>query len=183
MNITIGSTSSFTPDGLLFLLPNTSGTMVAHNAYTTYGVTMGDDFINTLKEPIALKQFVESKSRLQHGKRVVVEPNNKKMDSRDFTLTFVICGASRTDFETKKANFFNDILYAGRVCIAMASEYVMNGTAKNYTAYNLIYQGQNATYGQNLYGTICKLAAKFEEPNPDDRLTLGADFSPITVGE
>lgn len=126
---------------------------------TTYGVMMGDGFIDTLFAPIALKPFVESKSRLQHGKRVVTE--NVKMDSRDFTLVFVIQGSSKSDFKSKKSTFLG-LLYNGTMSLRVPSE-------DSSVEFHLVYLGQNAQYSHSLDGTSCKITVKFEEPNPNDR--------------
>ena len=48
------------------------------NAYITWGVRMGDGFLDTIGAPAPMKEFIENKSRLEHGKRVIV--SNSKLD-------------------------------------------------------------------------------------------------------
>lgn len=50
--------------------------------FQDYGVKMGDDFIDTLTEPLTLKEHIENESRLEHGKRVVVDDNPKFASAR-----------------------------------------------------------------------------------------------------
>jgi hypothetical protein len=58
------------------------------NAYTTWGVRMGDGFLDVLGASSPMKEFIENKSRLEHGKRVII--NNPKVDEREITLSFKI---------------------------------------------------------------------------------------------
>ena len=48
------------------------------NAYTIWGVRMGDGFLDVLGASSPMKEFIENKSRLEHGKRVIF--NNTKVD-------------------------------------------------------------------------------------------------------
>ena len=51
------------------------------DAYKTWGVRMGDKFLDVLGASLPMKEFIENKSRLEHGKRVII--NNPKIDERD----------------------------------------------------------------------------------------------------
>lgn len=125
------------------------------NAFTEWGVKMGDGFLDALGTPAPMKDFIENKSRLEHGKRVIV--NNPKLDERDLTLTFTIQGSSKTDYQTKKAAFQNE-LYKGSMTVQVP--------ANSGEVYHLIYTGKSLTYAQSLDRTFGKLSAKFNEPNP-----------------
>lgn len=57
---------------------------------------MGDGFIESLYAPLPMKDVIENKSRLQDGKRVIIE--NRKVDERDLTLTFTLKGDSPSDY-------------------------------------------------------------------------------------
>lgn len=70
------------------------------NAYTTWGVRMGDGFLDVLGASSPMKEFIENKSRLEHGKRVII--NNPKVDEREITLSFTIEGNSQSDYQSKK---------------------------------------------------------------------------------
>ena len=39
------------------------------DAYKTWGVRMGDKFLDVLGASLPMKEFIENKSRLEHGKR------------------------------------------------------------------------------------------------------------------
>lgn len=125
------------------------------DAYAIWGVRMGDGFLDKLGEPSSMKEFVENKSRLEHGKRVVID--NPKVDERDLTLTFTIEGRSESDFHTKKVAFYEE-LYKGKVDIQVP--------ASGNEIYHLIYLGKSASYAQSIDRTFGKVVAKFNEPNP-----------------
>ena len=40
-----------------------------YSVYDTFGVRMGDGFLDALTEPLTLKENIENESRLEHGKR------------------------------------------------------------------------------------------------------------------
>lgn len=128
------------------------------NAYTTWGVRMGDKFLDTIGASSPMKEFIENKSRLEHGKRVIV--NNPKLDERDITLSFTIEGNSQSDYQAKKKAFFDE-LYKGAVDIQVP--------ANSSEIYHLIYLGKSITYAQSLDRTFGKISMKFNEPNPDNR--------------
>ena len=54
------------------------------DAYATWGVRMGESFLDVIGTPAPMKEFIENKSRLEHGKRVII--NNPKVDEREITL-------------------------------------------------------------------------------------------------
>ncbi len=127
-------------------------------AFTEWGVRMGDGFLDALGEPVPMKEFIENKSRLEHGKRVIT--TNPKLDERDLTLSFTIQGSTQADYQTKKTNFLKE-LYKGTFTIQVPSN--------NSEIYHLIYTGKSITYGQSLTGCFGKFSAKFNEPNPYNR--------------
>ena len=89
------------------------------NAYTTWGVRMGDGFLDVLGASSPMKEFIENKSRLEHGKRVII--NNPKVDEREITLSFTIEGNSQSDYQSKKKAFFDE-LYKGKICLLYTSD-------------------------------------------------------------
>lgn len=128
------------------------------DAYIRYGVRMGDGFLNALGNPLSMKENVENESRLEHGKRVLL--NNPRVESREFNLEFTIQGISQADYSAKKRAFLA-LLYSGAINIKVPadSEYV----------YHLVYKGSSQTYGQSKSRRFCKMNLRFEEPNPMDR--------------
>lgn len=128
------------------------------DAYTTWGVRMGDDFLDVLGASSPMKEFIENKSRLEHGKRVII--NDPKIDEREITLSFTIEGNSQSDYQAKKKAFFEE-LYKGVVDIQVP--------ANSNEIYHLIYLGKGVVYAQSLDQTFGKISAKFNEPNPANR--------------
>ena len=128
------------------------------DAWTTWGVRIGDNFLDVIGASAPMKEFIENKSSLEHGKRVVV--GNPKLDERDITLTFTIEGVSKSDYQAKKKAFFNE-LYKGMVTIKVPNN--------SEDVYYLIYTGKNVSYGQSLDRTFGKISMKFNEPNPSKR--------------
>jgi hypothetical protein len=104
------------------------------NAYTTWGVRMGDGFLDVLGASSPMKEFIENKSRLEHGKRVII--NNPKVDEREITLSFTIEGNSQSDYQSKKKAFFDE-LYKGKIDIQIP--------ANSSEVYHLIYTGKSVT--------------------------------------
>lgn len=64
------------------------------------GVRIGEGFLDVLGASSPMKEFIENKSRLEHGKRVII--NNPKVDEREITLSFTIEGNSQSDYQLKK---------------------------------------------------------------------------------
>ena len=128
------------------------------DAYTFLGVRMGEDFLDVLGASSPMKEFIENKSRLEHGKRVII--NDPKIDEREITLSFTIEGNSQSDYQAKKKAFFEE-LYKGVVDIQVP--------ANSNEIYHLIYLGKSVAYAQSLDQTFGKISAKFNEPNPANR--------------
>lgn len=129
------------------------------DAYQTWGVRMGDGFLDSLGGASSLKAFIENKSRLEHGKRVTT--NNPKLDDRELTLSFTIEGNSPTDYKAKKKAFFDE-LYKGGINIQVPAD--------GNDVYHLVYIGKSITYAQSLDRTFGKCSMKFNEPNPSLRI-------------
>lgn len=125
------------------------------DAYTTWGVRMGEGFLDVLGASSPMKEFIENKSRLEHGKRVII--NDPKIDEREITLSFTIEGNSQSDYQAKKKAFFEE-LYKGVVDIQVP--------ANSNEIYHLIYLGKSVAYAQSLDQTFRKNFSQFNEPNP-----------------
>lgn len=125
------------------------------DAFKTWGVRMGDKFLDVLSAPAPMKEFIENTSRLEHGKRVTV--TDAKLNSREVTLTFTIEGETPSDYADKKKRFFDE-LYK----VKMAIQVPENGDE----VYHLNYLGKSISYAQSLDRTFGKISSKFEEPNP-----------------
>lgn len=128
------------------------------DAWTTWGVNMGNGFLDALDAFAPMKEYIENSSRLEHGKRMIT--TNAKVDSRDLTLEFTIMGSSKTDYRTKKKAFQTE-LQAGALTLQVP--------ALGNEVYHLVYTGKSIGYGLSLSRDFGKVSAKFTEPNPMDR--------------
>lgn len=128
------------------------------DAWVTWGVRMGDGFLDTIDGFNEMKDYIENESRLEHGKRVITD--NAKVDSREFTLQFTIEGNSENDYRTKKKSFQAE-LEKGAVNIKVP-------TLGN-EVYKLVYLGKSLSYGLSPDRCFGKVSGKFCEPNPMDR--------------
>lgn len=128
------------------------------DAWTTWGIRMGDGFLDAIDGFNEIKEYIENESRLEHGKRVITE--NVKIASRQITLQFTIESNSESDYRSKKKAFQTE-LEKGAINIkvpALGSE-----------VYKLIYLGKSISYGLSHDRCFGKVSSKFEEPNPTDR--------------
>lgn len=128
------------------------------DAWTTWGVCMGDGFLDAIDGFNEMKDYIEDESRLEHGKRIITD--NAKVASREITLQFTIEGSSESDYRTKKKTFQAE-LERGTVNIKIPDL----GT----DVYRLVYLGKNVSYGLSLDRCFGKVSSKFCEPNPMDR--------------
>lgn len=128
------------------------------DAWTTWGVCMGDGFLDAIDGFNEMKDYIEDESRLEHGKRVITD--NAKVASREITLQFTIEGSSKSDYRTKKKAFQTE-LEKGMVTIKIP----LLGSE----VYKLVYLGKSISYGLSLDRCFGKVSSRFEEPNPMDR--------------
>ncbi len=128
------------------------------DAWDTWGVRMGDGFLDSIDGFNEMKDYIEDESRLEHGKRVITD--NAKVDSREITLQFTIEGVSESDYRTKKKSFQTE-MEKGAVNIKVP--------ALGNEVYKLVYSGKSVSYGLSLDRCFGKVSSKFEEPNPMDR--------------
>ena len=128
------------------------------DAWSTWGVCMGDGFLDAIDGFNEMKDYIEDESRLEHGKRMITD--NAKVASREITLQFTIQGSSENDYRTKKKAFQTE-LERGTVNIKIP--------AIGTELYRLVYIGKNVSYGLSLDRCFGKVSSKFCEPNPMDR--------------
>lgn len=129
------------------------------DAFTAYGVRMGDNFIDTLMQPSSMKEFLTSDSRLENGVRVNM--SSAKVNKRSLTLTFVITNGNGKSMIENLRNFYS-ALYNIRLRMRVP-------TIENGTYYHLYYTGKSISYGSSIDKTISKLSVGFDEPNPTKR--------------
>lgn len=128
------------------------------DALETWGVRMGDGFLDAIDGFNEMKDYIENESRLEHGKRMITD--NAKVASREITLQFTIEGNSEGDYRSKKKAFQTE-LEKGAVNIKVP--------ALGDEVYKLVYLGKSISYGLSSDRCFCKISSKFCEPNPMDR--------------
>ena len=128
------------------------------DAFATWGVRMGEVFLDAIDGFNEMKDYIENESRLEHGKQVITD--NAMVDSREVTLQFTIEGSSESDYRTKKKAFQVE-LERGAVNIKIP--------AIGNEVYKLVYLGKSISYGLSTDRCFGKVSSKFEEPNPMNR--------------
>lgn len=128
------------------------------DAWTTWGVNMGEGFIDALDAPLPMKDYIEDESRLEHGKRVITD--NARVDSRDITLGFTITGTSESDYRTKKSAFQTEL---------QKGSFTVRIPALGTQVYKMLYTGKSISYGLSLNRSFGHFTMKATEPNPMDR--------------
>ena len=130
------------------------------DAWTTWGVNMGDGFLDALDAPLEMKEYIEDESRLEDGKRIITD--NPKIASREVTLGFTIAGISESDYRTKKKAFQSEL---------QKGEFTINVPVLGAEVYKMVYTGKSVSYGMNIARTFGHFTMKATEPNPSDRST------------
>ena len=135
------------------------------DAFLVWGVNMGDGFIESLYAPLPMKDVIENKSRLQDGKRVIIE--NRKVDERDLTLTFTLKGDSPSDYAAKYKSFLNEITKGEfTIKIPPLGEDVYHYVPVRSCAECI----RSASFGFNPSRIFSKISVKLNEPNPANRI-------------
>lgn len=126
------------------------------DAYETWGVNMGDDFLESLLTPSPMKAYIENKSRLENGKQV--DTTNAKVDERDVQVVITLEGSSQADYLSKYESFVTE-LYKGLILMKVPAL---------KKVYRLTYDSSPIKMGN--YGlSFGKFTLKFNEPNPANR--------------
>lgn len=136
-----------------------------NDAWETWGVNMGEGFLDAIDSFVPMKDYIENESRLEHGKKVIISDKLNKVASRDLTLHFTIKGENESDFRAKRRAFETEMQ---KVSVKI------NVPAIGAEIYKLLYLGKSVSFAMNRARTFCTVASKFEEPNPMDR-AVGED--------
>lgn len=128
------------------------------DAWTTWGVRMGEGFLDALDAPLPMKDYIENESRLEHGKRMIT--TGAKVDSREVTLGFTIAGTSESDYRSKKKAFLSEL---------QQGAFTVEVPALGPEVYRLVYTGKSVSYGLSLGRTFGHFSMKATEPDPTDR--------------
>lgn len=126
------------------------------------GATLLTGAYSALLTPPPLKDFVKNEDPTKPGTDVLV--NNPVVSERDITLTFLIEGADRHSFLSNYKAFISE-LQKGKVTLYIPD--------LNWY-FHLLYT--NSTQFENYRLNACKIAVKFNEPNPANRIPEGAGY-------
>lgn len=127
------------------------------DAFTRYGVNLEDGALSALMTPPPLKELIETKSRLIHGKKVVAK--QPKYDEREITLPFHIIASSKSEFFQKYALFCEEVLAAGK--FELVTKY------QPTVVYRLVYL--SCTQFRQFHQEMGVFSLKVCEPDPTDR--------------
>lgn len=123
------------------------------DALREYGIRMGEGFLNEIFSPYPLKEFIENKSRMTHGKRVI--HHAPKMDERDVTLTFNLEGETAADYLAKYQRFRNELAKGLLIIEVLGS------------TFRLTYN-KSVTFAMDPDRTFAKISCKFNEAYPSE---------------
>lgn len=127
------------------------------DAFERYGINLEDGALSTLMTPAPLKDFIESRSRVRHGKSVIAK--DPKYDSREITLPFHLIAKSKDDFFNKYNLFCEEVLAKGK--FELRTKY------QSGVVYRLLYL--SCTQFRQFMQGMAVFSLKVEEPNPTDR--------------
>lgn len=128
------------------------------DTYIEYGLSMTTGGLSALMTPPPNKELIENRSRLEHGKRVVVE--NVKVDERDLNLPVHITAKNQSEFFERYSKLCA-LLAEGK--IEIKTKYEQNKVYRT----NYISCTQFSEYRLGM----AKFTLKLNEPNPMNRDT------------
>lgn len=127
------------------------------DAFERYGINLEDGALSTLMTPSPMKEYIESKSRLKHGKAVITK--FPKYDSREITLPFHLIAKSKDEFFKKYHLFCDEVLSKGKFELSTRYE--------DGVVYRLVYL--NCTQFRQFIREMAVFSLKVVEPDPTDR--------------
>lgn len=129
------------------------------DAKKTWGIVFDSSSISALMTPAAMKDYVENTSRLIHGKKLIINSELAKLESRSVTLTFALYANSENDFFLRYNSFCTEIQSTGKVDIKLS--------AISGVVYKCVYKSCSQFTQYN--NKLAKFSMKVEEYNPADR--------------
>ena len=127
------------------------------DAYTTWGVSLSDTALSALMTPAPNKAYVSNKSRLEDGKKIVI--NNPKVDERSVSINIHLTAPTAQEFYNRYNAFCTEVLAKGKVDIK--TKYQPN------VVYHMVYESCTQ-FSQFMQG-IAKFTLKLVGPNPNNR--------------
>lgn len=131
-------------------------TINGKDAFGLWGIVLDSTALSALMTPAPNKDFIENKSRLESGKRVVI--TNPKKDEREISIKFSLKANSLDDFFSKYDSFCAE-LAKGKLRI--------NTKFQPDVYYNMIYL--SCTQFTEYSNGRAVFTLKLSEPNPDNR--------------
>lgn len=126
------------------------------DAYDTWGMSLSDTSLSALLTPPPNKEYIESKSRLENGKSVILD--NVKVDERDVTLQVHFTAKSEKQFFDRYSSFCDE-LKGGKLELRTVYQPTV--------LYRFVYLSCQQ-FSQFMRG-IAKFSLRLNEPNPDNR--------------
>ena len=126
------------------------------DAYTTWGISMDETALSDLMTPSSNKTLIETESRIEHGKRVVIA--NPRVDARNLTFQIHLTASDEDQFFTRYNSFCEEL---EKGALDIETKYQPG------VVYKTIYQSCSQ-FSQFMRG-IGKFSLKLYEPNPKDR--------------
>lgn len=127
------------------------------DAYDRWGVSLSDTALSALMTPAPNKAYISNKSRLENGKRVII--NNPKVDERSVSINIHLTASNTQEFYNRYYAFCTEILAEGKIDIK--TKYQEN------VVYHMVYESCTQ-FSQFMQG-IAKFTLKLNEPNPNNR--------------
>lgn len=134
-------------------------TINSYNARTKWGIVANTKLMAALLAPPAVKDPIQSESRLEHGTRTIIPQGSVKLAKRDITLEVGLTAPSLTEFYTRYKSFIEELTSGW---LKIASPKFLPGVI-----FNCRYV--SCTQFTNYNGRIAKFILKLEEPNPNNR--------------
>lgn len=127
------------------------------DAYSKYGILLSDGGFSALRKPAPNKDFIECKSRLQHGKRIIAK--NPRKDERTLQLPITMVAKDEDEFVKKYDAFVSEVLDGGYLEIST--------TSQPNVVYRCIYD--DVQQYTEFIGEMANFILSLTEPNPNNR--------------
>lgn len=148
-------------------------TINGYDAFTRWGVNLEDGALSALMTPAPTKEFIETKSRTAHGKRVLTK--TPRYDSREITLPFHIIASTKEEFLEKYRLFCEEVLAPGSFELKTRYEpertVIVSGqvVTREQPVYRLVYL--SCTQFRQFIREMAVFTLKVSEPDPTNRGT------------
>ena len=125
--------------------------------WETWGAILAKGTYEKLLKPSPMKEYISNSSRLEHGIRILANPNIAKTEQRDLQIQFFVEGTSESDYIEKYSSFVSEL----------EKGLIEFNVPKLNAIYKLVYT-DCSSYG-NYGNKMGKFTVKFIEPNTKDR--------------